>query len=506
MNYSRSLSISSSSYDPFVDVEEEVSYGLMDNVPVTEIRRRRIAKSSELHEHLDKVMKTFTKLKFFDSIEKLEKELIDRFPKTWDVDKNTFNFSKLTRDQLNEAKSIIDFSLGPVGRHIRSEMDNVLLEMANELKAMSGKVTSEEYRSDLPQIEYSLDTDKLLKEIAEKEKQAALNELNVDDDDMDSDTVSSDDEYQETISTPKIEDVTDFVEPTINVLEHSEYGPILVGEKGMTLYVFTKDEDNKSNCFGDCLVKWPPLKTLGKPNIESDKIVKRKIGSTALNDGNEVVTYFGRPLYYWYQDEKPGDISGQNVGGVWFLVSAKDGKPVKRRRTPLKKVPQKREVKEESAVTLFKVPEAKEKPLKRSKIDEEEKKKQVVSAEKKEELLRKISLPEIKVYQDFFEWCSKDEKTVPENIFRVIKAWFPRTPEEQFRYQLANLLTKTAICSSMRQDLKKFVDLFNDNVQKVSPDLQQKFIDATTNLLSNPKNATMSPLAYFQYMVIPKIK
>ena len=33
----------------------------------------------------------------------------------------------------------------------------------------------------------------------------------------------------------------------------------------MTLYMFTKDEANKSNCDSDCLAKWPPLLTQGKP-------------------------------------------------------------------------------------------------------------------------------------------------------------------------------------------------------------------------------------------------
>jgi len=40
------------------------------------------------------------------------------------------------------------------------------------------------------------------------------------------------------------------------------------------------------------------------------------------------VTYNDLPLYYFYLDKAPGDVNGQGVGGIWWLVSA-DGKEVK---------------------------------------------------------------------------------------------------------------------------------------------------------------------------------
>ena len=33
------------------------------------------------------------------------------------------------------------------------------------------------------------------------------------------------------------------------------------------------------------------------------------------------MTYDGHPLYYFAPDERPGDATGQNSGGVWFVVS-----------------------------------------------------------------------------------------------------------------------------------------------------------------------------------------
>ena len=30
--------------------------------------------------------------------------------------------------------------------------------------------------------------------------------------------------------------------------------------------------------------------------------------------------YKGMPLYYWVKDDKPGDTTGDGVGGVWHVV------------------------------------------------------------------------------------------------------------------------------------------------------------------------------------------
>ena len=36
-------------------------------------------------------------------------------------------------------------------------------------------------------------------------------------------------------------------------------GKVYTDDKGMTLYIFDKDEPNKSNCYDQCAVNWPPL-------------------------------------------------------------------------------------------------------------------------------------------------------------------------------------------------------------------------------------------------------
>ena len=87
----------------------------------------------------------------------------------------------------------------------------------------------------------------------------------------------------------------------------------------MTLYIFTKDTPDQSNCTGDCLVNWPPLLTQGSPVLGAGAD-DSKIGSTLLADGTRIVTYNHWPLYYWIKDTKPGDTTGQGVGSVWYVI------------------------------------------------------------------------------------------------------------------------------------------------------------------------------------------
>jgi len=121
-------------------------------------------------------------------------------------------------------------------------------------------------------------------------------------------------------SSPTAPPVVAITEPTLNVASDPSLGEFLVDGKGMTLYIFTKDERDKSNCDADCLAKWPPLLTQGSPVVGSG-VDASQVAFALLADGTKIVTYDHRPLYYWVKDTKPGDISGQGVGGVWYVIS-----------------------------------------------------------------------------------------------------------------------------------------------------------------------------------------
>ena len=91
-------------------------------------------------------------------------------------------------------------------------------------------------------------------------------------------------------------------------------GEVLVSPKGMSLYTYDKDSAKGSACVGDCASKWPPLKV-----AKGDKAAK---GFTQITraDGTQQWAYKGKALYGWVNDKKPGDTSGDGVGGVWHLA------------------------------------------------------------------------------------------------------------------------------------------------------------------------------------------
>jgi predicted lipoprotein with Yx(FWY)xxD motif len=108
---------------------------------------------------------------------------------------------------------------------------------------------------------------------------------------------------------------------TVSLGENDTLGSFLVDDKGMTLYLFTKDTPNTTVCYDDCAIAWPPLLTTGDP-VAGEGVDASLLGTTNRTDGTVQVTYNGWPLYYYEKDKAPGDVVGQDVGGVWFVVSA----------------------------------------------------------------------------------------------------------------------------------------------------------------------------------------
>ncbi len=106
----------------------------------------------------------------------------------------------------------------------------------------------------------------------------------------------------------------------INVGEKAGLGTFLTDAKGMTLYIFLKDEPGKSNCYDACAQNWPPLLTEGAP-VAGEGVDASLLGTTERTDGSMQVTYNGYPLYYWVNDAAPGDTNGQGVKDVWFVIS-----------------------------------------------------------------------------------------------------------------------------------------------------------------------------------------
>lgn len=115
------------------------------------------------------------------------------------------------------------------------------------------------------------------------------------------------------------------VDPTVVVVEHDQYGEILVDDEGMTLYQFVNDEPNETSCLENCLERWPALVVDSEATGGDD--VTAEIDTLRRPDGRRQVTAAEWPLYNYIEDEAPGDVEGQGVNDAWFVVDP-GGKPV----------------------------------------------------------------------------------------------------------------------------------------------------------------------------------
>jgi predicted lipoprotein with Yx(FWY)xxD motif len=92
-------------------------------------------------------------------------------------------------------------------------------------------------------------------------------------------------------------------------------GQALVDLNGMTLYVFDRDGNGKSNCNGQCAVSWLPL------IADTDAQASGSFSFITRDDGRKQWAYKGKPLYTWANDKKPGDANGDGVNRVWHVAS-----------------------------------------------------------------------------------------------------------------------------------------------------------------------------------------
>jgi predicted lipoprotein with Yx(FWY)xxD motif len=88
----------------------------------------------------------------------------------------------------------------------------------------------------------------------------------------------------------------------------------------MTLYLFTNDTPDTSNCDAACQALWPPLISQGTPKA-GPGVDAALIGVATQADGQKIVTYDHQPLYYKATDKEAGDKTGEGVKNIWFAVS-----------------------------------------------------------------------------------------------------------------------------------------------------------------------------------------
>jgi len=90
----------------------------------------------------------------------------------------------------------------------------------------------------------------------------------------------------------------------------------------MTLYTFDKDTQGASTsaCTGGCIANWPPFLAEAGAMAEGDWTIVDVTDKDGM--AKKMWAYDGWPLYFWKNDHKAGDVTGDGVGGVWHVVKA----------------------------------------------------------------------------------------------------------------------------------------------------------------------------------------
>jgi predicted lipoprotein with Yx(FWY)xxD motif len=113
-------------------------------------------------------------------------------------------------------------------------------------------------------------------------------------------------------------------------LRDSQLGRVLFDGRNRALYLFTRDVRNRSRCYGECAVAWPPF--LAKERPRAARGVKQSLlGTIRRREGSRQVTYKGQPLYF-YVDDPRGQVLCNDVaefGGTWYALNARGRPPAR---------------------------------------------------------------------------------------------------------------------------------------------------------------------------------
>lgn len=124
-------------------------------------------------------------------------------------------------------------------------------------------------------------------------------------------------------------------QPGVQVMESEEYGEYLADFEGYALYIFVANDasiedvepmtdgvrDTAMSCTGTCLDAWPAFSA--DSDVREDAGVDSEMLYIESFDDRSHAVYNGWPLFYFVQDEEPGQTNGHGVesfGGVWYLI------------------------------------------------------------------------------------------------------------------------------------------------------------------------------------------
>lgn len=100
-------------------------------------------------------------------------------------------------------------------------------------------------------------------------------------------------------------------------------GNYLVATNQMTLYRYDKDVlGGAPTCTDACASIWPPyIIADAKQPLLPGAGISGNLNVIIRADGRRQLTYKGMPLYYYRNDARPGDTTGQGVANLWHVVA-----------------------------------------------------------------------------------------------------------------------------------------------------------------------------------------
>lgn len=107
----------------------------------------------------------------------------------------------------------------------------------------------------------------------------------------------------------------------LEVRQDATLGSFVAGANGRSLYIFKNDAAGASTCVDDCAASWPPLVVASAGDVTAGAGVTGALATIKRPGGTQQVTLAGWPLYYFAADTAAGGVTGQGVGGKWFVVS-----------------------------------------------------------------------------------------------------------------------------------------------------------------------------------------
>lgn len=140
----------------------------------------------------------------------------------------------------------------------------------------------------------------------------------------DSDTAGEPTETETPTATEVPEGTDGAMGRALVAVDSSDLGEIVVDGEGMTLYAFLPDDGGEPTCTGGCAETWPPFEGPAEAGEGADGTL---LDTAEHPSGVTQVTYNDWPLYFFANDEGPGDTSGQGVADNWYVVSP-TGEPV----------------------------------------------------------------------------------------------------------------------------------------------------------------------------------